>query len=346
MPLPQRTLGRDGPQVSTIGLGFGSIGGFYGPAGTLDEKVARLEHAHAAGLRFWDLADIYGDSEDVVGEWIKRSGKRDDIFLATKFGLRPKPEGGFAFCSEPEYVKIACEKSIQRLGVDAIDLYYCHRVDGVTPIEKTIEAMVELKNQGKIRHLGLSEVSAATLRRAHAVHPITAVQVEYSLFRLDIESPSSDILRTCRELGVAIVAFSPIGRGILSGQFQSHEDIPVGDLRRALPKYSEENFPRILKLVQCLKEVAESHASTPAQAALAWLLAQGPDIIPIPGTKSTARMDENAASALLKLSDQEVRTVRDLRAQIEIKGTQYHAATMDVLYKDTPPLERADVRNR
>lgn len=151
MPLPLRTLGRDGPQVSTIGLGFGSIAGFYGPAGTLNEKVARLEHAHATGLRFWDMADIYGDSEDVAGEWIKRSGKRDDVFLATKFSLQRKPDGKFSFRSDPEYVKTACEKSLQRLGVDTIDLYYCHRVDGVTPIEKTIEAMVELKKY--IHHL-------------------------------------------------------------------------------------------------------------------------------------------------------------------------------------------------
>lgn len=145
MLLPQRALGRDGPKVSAIGLGFGSIGGFYGPAGTLDEKVARLEHAHTTGLHLWDMADIYGDSEDIVGEWIKRSGKRDDVFLATKFGLQRQPDGKFAFCSDPEYVKTACERSLKRLGVDTIDLYYCHRVDGVTPIEKTIEAMVELK---------------------------------------------------------------------------------------------------------------------------------------------------------------------------------------------------------
>ncbi|KAJ5367971.1 uncharacterized protein N7496_007731 [Penicillium cataractarum] len=325
MPLPLRTLGRDGPQVSTIGLGFGSIAGFYGPAGTLDEKVAHLDHAHATGLRFWDMADIYGDSEDVAGEWIKRSGKRDDVFLATKFSLQRKPDGKFFFRSDPEYVKAACEKSIQRLGVNTIDLYYCHRVDGVTPIEKTIEAMVELKNQGKIRYLGLSEVSVATLRRAHAIHPITAVQVEYSLFRLDIESSLSNLVKTCRELGVAIVAFSPIGRGILTGQFQSHEEIPTGDIRRALPKYSEENFPKILDLVQGLKGVANSHGSTLAQVALAWLLAQGPDIIPIPGTKSTARMDENAASALLQLSDREVQEIRTLVERLEIKGTQYPA---------------------
>ncbi|RFU34188.1 hypothetical protein B7463_g2174, partial [Scytalidium lignicola] len=342
MPLSLRALGRDGPQVSAIGLGFGSLGGFYGPAGALDEKVAVLEHAHATGLHFWDMADIYNDSEDVVGEWVKQYGKRNDVFLATKFGLQPQPGGMHTFRSDPEYVKAACERSLKRLGVDTIDLYYCHRVDGVTPIEKTIEAMVELKNQGKIRYLGLSEVSASTLRRAHAVHPIAALQMEYNLLTLDIESSTSEILKTCRELGVTIVAFCPIGRGVLTGQFQSHADIPEGDLRRKLPKYSEENFPKILELVQALKDVANIHGSTQAQVALAWLLAQGPDIIPIPGTKSTAKMDENAASALLQLSDQEVQEIRTLAERMEIEGTRYSAARMATLFVDTPPLSGSE----
>ncbi|OBT74004.1 hypothetical protein VF21_05975 [Pseudogymnoascus sp. 05NY08] len=339
MSLPLRTLGQDGPQVPAMGLGFGSIGGFYGPAGTLDEKLALLDHAHAVGLRFWDLADVYGDSEEVVGEWVKRSSKkRDDVFITTKFALQRKPTGGHTFRSDPEYVKEACEKSLERLGVDTIDLYYCHRVDGITPIEKTIEAMVELKNQGKIRCLGLSEVSVATLRRAHAVHPISALQMEYSLFTMDIESSTSEILKTCRELGITVVAFGPIGRGILTGQFHCHADLPEGDLRRMLPKYSEDNFPSILKLVQGLKDVANTHGSTPAQVALAWLLAQGPEIIPIPGTKSTVNMDENAAAAMLQLSDQEVQTIRTLVERTEIKGTRYPTATWDTLCTDTPPL--------
>ncbi|KAJ6178653.1 hypothetical protein N7519_009114 [Penicillium mononematosum] len=337
MHTPSRTLGKDGPQVSAVGFGFGSISGFYGPAGTLDERVALLGHAHATGLRFWDLADIYSDCEDVAGEWFKRSGKRDDIFLATKFALQLQPGGGPTFRSDPEYVKTACAKSLQRLRVDTIDLYYCHRVDGVTPIEKTMEAMVELKKEGKIRHLGLSEVSAATLRRAHAIHPISALQMEYSLFTLDIES--SEILKTCRELGVTIVAYSPIGRGILAGQFRSYTDIPEGDLRRVYPKYSEKNFPSILKLLQALENVARAHRSTPAQVALAWLLAQGPDIIPIPGTKSPARMDENAASAVLRFSDREVQEIRTLVDNIHIEGARYPTAAMATLQTDTPELQ-------
>ncbi|KAL5365144.1 NADP-dependent oxidoreductase domain-containing protein [Aspergillus floccosus] len=338
MSLSLRAVGRDGPKVPVVGLGFGSLAGFYGAPGTLDERLGQLDHAHATGLRFWDLADIYGDSEDIVGEWFKRSGKRDNIFLGTKFGLQRQPDGRHAFRSDPEYVKEACEKSLQRLGVDAIDLYYCHRVDGVTPIEKTIKAMVELKNQGKIRYIGLSEVSVATLRRAHAVHPIAALQMEYSLFCLDIEESTSEILKTCRELGVTVVAYSPIGRGVLTGQFQSYADIPEGDLRRVYPKYAEANFPNIMALVQGLKKVADAHGSTPAQVALAWLLAQGEDIIPIPGTKSTARMDENAASARIRLSEQEVRDIRALAEQTKVEGTRYPAAVMATLCDDTPPL--------
>ncbi|KAJ5190282.1 uncharacterized protein N7498_009267 [Penicillium cinerascens] len=298
MPLPLRVLGRDGPKVSAVGFGFGSLGGFYGPAGTFDEKLAVLEHALATGLRFWDMADVYADSEVVVRQ----------------------PNGMHKFWSDPEYVKAACEKSLHRLGVDTIDLYYCHWVDGVRPIEKTVEALVELKNQGKIRYLGLSEVSAVTLRRAHAVHRIAALQMEYSLFTLDIKSSTSEILKTCRELGATVVAFSPIGRGVLRGH------ISKGDLRRMLPKFSKDNFPKILAVVHGLKNVACAHGSTPAQVTLAWLLAQGPDIIPTPGTKSTTRTYENAASALVQLSDQEVQGIRTLVEQMRLQGTRYSAA--------------------
>ncbi|KAJ5087994.1 hypothetical protein N7456_011610 [Penicillium angulare] len=338
MSAPLRTLGRDGPQVSSVGLGMGSIGGFYGSAGTLDERIALLDHAHATGLRFWDLADVYLDSEDLVGEWVKRSGKRDEVFIATKFGMHHGTNGVQISRSDGEYAQIACEKSLQRLGIETIDLYYCHRVDGVTPIEKTIEGMVELKKQGKIRHLGLSGVSPTTLRRAHAVHPIATLQMEYSLFCLEIESPESLILKTCRELGVTIVAYCPIGRGILSGQFQSRADIPANDLRLMLPKYSDSNFPKVMQIVQKLKDIGEAHGRTPAQVALAWLLAQGPDIIPIPGTKSAERMDENAASALINLSGDEVRSIRDVVERNVIEGTRYAAAVMAQLQEDTPEL--------
>ncbi|KAL3472363.1 NADP-dependent oxidoreductase domain-containing protein [Aspergillus californicus] len=339
MSLPQRTLGQDGPQISAMGLGFGSLSGFYGPSGTVQERLEFLDHAHATGVRFWDMADIYGDSEDLVGQWVKRSGKRDEVFLATKCGLQRQPDGRHTFRSDPEYVKEACNRSLERLGFDTIDLYYCHRVDGITPIEKTIEAMVQLKNEGKIRHIGLSEVSAATLRRAHAVHPISAVQMEYSLFTLDIESPVSTVLATARELGITVVAYSPIGRGILTGQFRSRADIPQGDLRGYYPKYAEGNFPKITKLVQGLEVVACAHGCTPAQVALSWLLAQGSHIVPIPGTKSASKLDENAAAAFIVLTDKEVHEIRALAQGADIQGTRYPAPVMDTLCDDTPPLK-------
>ncbi|KAL3429602.1 NADP-dependent oxidoreductase domain-containing protein [Aspergillus tetrazonus] len=351
MSLQTRSLGPgpDAPQVPCMGLGFGSLSGFYGPAGSLESRLSLLDNAYSAGLRFWDLADIYGDAEDLVSEWVKRSdpAKRDDVFIATKFGLQRQADGMHRFRSDPEYVKEACERSLKRLGVNTIDLYYCHRVDGVTPVERTVEAMVDLKKQGKIRHLGLSDVSASTLRRAHAVHPIAALQVEYSLFTLNIESSESDVLQTARELGVTVIAFSPIGRGILSGQFTSHTSIPEGDLRRMYPKYAESNFPAILKLVKGLESVASAHSQRaersvkPAQIALAWLLAQGNDVIPIPGTKSVARIAENAAAAAIELTEGELEGIRALaeEAAMGISGTRYPAAVMATMCADTPPLE-------
>ncbi|KAJ5741369.1 NADP-dependent oxidoreductase domain-containing protein [Penicillium manginii] len=321
MSLPLRALGRNGPQVNAVGLGLMSIGGIYGAASSTEEGVAFLEHAHATGQRFWDTADLYRTSEDIVGEWIKRTGKRNDIFLATKFACEFS-DGSLKVRSDPEYVKVACERSLKKLNVETIDLYYCHRVDGVTPIEKTVEAMVELKNQGKIRYIGLSEVSAATLRRAHAVHPITALQVEYSPFALDIESPNSDVLDTCRELGISVVAYSPIGRGILTGQIKSTADFAADDFRRFLPKYAEENFPKILQLVEGLKDVAKDHNSTPTQIAIA----------------TTARMDENTASAQIQLTSEEERKIRDLIKETEVTGSRYHESMMSSILADTPPL--------
>ncbi|KAJ5935618.1 NADP-dependent oxidoreductase domain-containing protein [Penicillium verhagenii] len=337
MSIPLRSIGKGGPQVPAVGLGLMSIGDIYGSAGTLEDKIAILEHAHATGQRFWDTADLYQDSEDVVGEWVQRSGKRDDIFLATKFACQlDRTNYTLKIRSDPEYVKSACAQSLKRLKVDVIDLYYCHRVDTVTPIEKTVQAMVELKNEGKIRHIGLSEVSAATLRRAYAVHPIAALQMEYSPFALDIEK--YDVLQTCRELGVTVVAYSPIGRGILTGQIKSLADIPENDFRRHLPKYAEEHFPKILELVEGLKKVAEVHGSTSAQVSIAWLLAQGSDIIPIPGTRSTRRIDENTNAALLKLTDEEVQEIRKLIERTEVPGPRYSEMMAASTMADTPPL--------
>ncbi|KAJ5788433.1 Aldo/keto reductase [Penicillium paradoxum] len=338
MSLPTRSLGRNGPQVPAVGLGLMSLGSIYGHAGSLEDKVAFLEHAHSIGARFWDTADLYFDSEDAVGEWVKRSGNRNDIFLASKFGIQYDAARHVqTLRSDPEYVKAACEKSLKKLAVETIDLYYCHRVDGVTPIEKTIEAMVELKNQGKIKYLGLSECSASTLRRAHAIHPIAAYQVEYSAFAMEVET-STDILATCRELGIAIIAYSPVGRGILTGQIKSFSDIPETDFRRALPKYADENFPKIQELVRGVEDIANNHGSTAAQVAIAWLLAQGSDIIPIPGTKSIKYLDENTRSVSLQLPDVELKEIRALIARTEVSGTRYPTMMMDSIFGDTPPL--------
>ncbi|KAJ5225770.1 NADP-dependent oxidoreductase domain-containing protein [Penicillium chermesinum] len=327
MSRPTRTLGVNGPTLPAIGLGLMSIGGLYGDPGPKEERLAFLEHAHSSRQRFWDTADAYGDCEDVVGEWFHRSGKREDIFLATKFGFIRGPNG-VSVDSSPEYVRAACEKSLQRLGVDKIDLYFCHRVDGITPVEKTIEAMVALKNEGKIRYLGISEVSAATLRRAHAVHPITALQIEYSPFATDIESPKVDLLNTCL----------PIGRGLLAGKFKSAADIPDNDFRKKLPKYSAGNFPKILELVRGFEDVANAHQTTPAKVSLAWVLAQGPDIIPIPGTTSVQRMDENASASSLILTDDEIRTLRILVDKSTVPGNRYMDGFEESTLGDTPPL--------
>ncbi|KAJ9492814.1 hypothetical protein VN97_g403 [Penicillium thymicola] len=295
MPLPTRSLGRNGPPVPAIGLGLMSLGSIYGFAGSLEDKVAFLEHAHSIGARFWDTADMYFDSEDAVGEWVKRSGNRDDIFLATKFAIQyDAATGGQTVRSDPD--------------------------------------------QGKIKHIGLSECSAATLRRAHAVHPIAAYQVEYSAFTLEIESSTNDILATCRELGITVVAYSPVGRGLLTGQIQSFSDIPENDFRRHLPKYAQEHFPKILELVQGLKDIANNHGSSPAQVAIAWLLAQGSDIIPIPGTRSIKNLDENTQSVFLNLTDNELQDIRALVSQTEIPGSRYPAMMMDSIFGDTPPL--------
>ncbi|PWY79710.1 Aldo/keto reductase [Aspergillus heteromorphus CBS 117.55] len=331
-----RTLGRNGPQVNSVGFGAMSLGGAYGAPASEEESLSLLDHAYSIGQRFWDTADVYGESEALIGKWLQKTGKRHDIFLATKGALHYSPEMVETVRSDPEYLKSACEKSLKRLGVETIDLYYSHRVDGVTPIERTIDAMVELKNQGKIRYIGLSEVSAATLRRAHAVHPITAMQIEYSPFSLDIESPKTDILRTCRELGIAVVAYSPIGRGVLTGKFRSLSDLPEQDVRRVFPKFSEENFPKIVELVLKLEEVAEAHNSTPSQIAIAWLLAQGPDIIPIPGTKSVKYLVENAGAADIILTEGELKKLREKIDQTELDGNRYPDMLSRAIIADTP----------
>ncbi|KAL3458232.1 NADP-dependent oxidoreductase domain-containing protein [Aspergillus heterothallicus] len=358
------------PPIPPIGLGLGSLAGVYGPPGTLEDRLALLTHAHATGLRHWDTADVYGDTEPLIGEWLRRNPeKRGEIFVATKVGLQQQADGHFAFRSDRGYVREACERSLARLGVDRIDLVYVHRVDGVTPVEETVAGLVELVEEGKISHIALSEVSPATLRRAHAIHPIAAVQMEYSLFTLDPELGSPSILETARDLGTTLVAYSPLGRGVLSGTFASHADIPAGDLRGVYPKYAEGNFAAIRELVTGIEEVAGriGDGVSGAQVALAWVILQGRRyddggsggggggggggrgggadgfrVVAIPGTKSRARMEENAGAERVAelLSEEDIARLRRLaeKARGGIVGERYPAAVMATLCTDTPPL--------
>ena len=315
------------------------LSAFYGTAEPDELRFKVLDRALALGCTFWDSSDLYGDNEELLAKWFARNpGSREKIFLATKFAICQAADGTRTIRSDPEYVKQACEKSLKTLGVDCIDLYYCHRVDQKTPIEKTVQAMADLKNEGKIRYLGLSEVSAATLRRAHKVHPIAAVQTEYSPFTIDIESPETNFLATCRELGVALVAYSPLNRGMLTGQYKSPNDFEEGDFRKIAPRFSAENFPKNLKLVDTLKAIADRKGCTPGQLTLAWLMRQGREIIPIPGTKKEKYLVENWESLKVTLTDGEEKEVRKAVDEADVHGERYASAMMTGVFADTPEL--------
>jgi aryl-alcohol dehydrogenase-like predicted oxidoreductase len=307
-----RTLGPDGPEVSAIGLGCMGMSAFYGAADE-GEALATIHRALDLGCGFLDTSDMYGPhtNERLVGRAIK--DRRDEVLLATKFGIKVEPgeAGGPPVRSvdgSPEYVRSACEGSLQRLGVEQIDLYYQHRVDPKTPIEDTVGAMAELVAAGKVRHLGLSEASAETIRRAHAVHPITAVQTEYSLWTRDVEE---EILPTLEELGIALVAYSPLGRGFLSGRFSSPEELDEGDFRRYGPRFTGENLLENRKLAERVRELAAEKGLTPGQLALAWVLHRGEHVVPIPGTKRVSYLEENLAAADVELSDEDVERIAD-----------------------------------
>jgi aryl-alcohol dehydrogenase-like predicted oxidoreductase len=302
MTLPTRTLGTDGPEVSAQGLGCMSMTDFaYGPADE-DEAVATIHRALDLGVTFLDTADVYGlnENERLVGRTI--ADRRDEIVLATKFGIVHR-EGGRTVDGSPAYVRQACDGSLERLGVDHIDLYYLHRPDTSVPIEDTVGAMAELVEAGKVRHLGLSEASADTVRRAAATHPIAALQSEWSLFTRDLED---EIVPTCRELGIGLVPFSPLGRGLLTGAVTDVDTLAANDFRRSNPRFADDSFDHNLAMVEEVKAVAAEHGCTAGQVALAWLTAQGDDVVPIPGTKRRRYLEENVAALEVRLDDDDL----------------------------------------
>lgn len=323
-----RTLGGTGRPVSAIGLGCMGMSEFYG-ASDRQQSITLIQQALDLGVNFFDSADAYGPftNEILLGEALK--GRRDEAVIATKFGNRRGENGEFlGICGTPEFVRSACEASLKRLGVECIDLYYQHRVDPSIAIEETLGAMAELVSAGKVRALGLSEAAPATLRRAHAVHPIAALQTEYSLWSRE---PEDELLATCRELGVTFVAYSPLGRGMLSGQIRSVEDLADNDFRRLTPRFQGENFQKNLDVVDRVKALAAQRGCSAAQLALAWVLAQGQDIVPIPGTRALARLRDNAAAVTLSLGPADLAAIEAVAPKGFARGTRYDAGRMKAL---------------
>jgi aryl-alcohol dehydrogenase-like predicted oxidoreductase len=320
-----RKLGKGGLEVSTLGLGCMDMSDFYKGA-TEAEAVATIHRAIDLGITFLDTADIYGPftNEELVGRALR--GRRDRVVLATKFGNMRTPEGAFlGINGKPEYVRQACDASLRRLGVDTIDLYYQHRVDRATPIEETVGAMAELVKAGKVRYLGLSEAGPATIRRAHATHPIAALQTEYSLWTRD---PEDEILPTVRELGIGFVPYSPLGRGFLTGRFRTIDDLPADDFRRNNPRFQGENFAKNLELVDRVREIAAAKGVSASTLALAWVLSRGDDIVPIPGTAKPDHLEENVRATTVAISPAEAARIDAAAPKGAAAGTRYAEAGM------------------
>ena len=327
--MKQRKLGRGGPVVSALGLGCMGMSEFYGPRDE-EESVATIRRALELGITFFDTADVYGPhtNEELVGRVLR--GRREQVIIATKFGFvrDPKRPEFRGLNGKPVYVKQACEDSLRRLGVNVIDLYYLHRVDPETPIEETVGAMAELVREGKVRYLGLSEAGSETIRRAYAIHPITALQSEYSLWTRD---PEDGVLETCRELGIGLVPYSPLGRGFLTGQIKRFEDLAEDDFRRQNPRFQGENFQRNLDLVDRIKEIAREKNCSPAQLALAWVLAQGDDIVPIPGTKRRKYLQENVGALDVNLTSGDLARIEQAAPRTAFAGPRYSESLMKLV---------------
>jgi len=325
--MQKRRLGTAGPQISELGLGCMGMSEFYGATDDA-ESMRTIHRALELGIDFFDTSNAYGPytNEVLVGKAL--ADRRDRAFIATKFGIVREPGNPTkrSFNGKPDYVREECEGSLERLGIETIDLYYQHRVDADTPIEETVGAMAELVKAGKVRYLGLSEASAATIRKAHAVHPIAALQSEYSLFSRDIED--SGVLATIRELGIALVPYSPLGRGMLSGTIRSIDDLAPDDFRRHSPRFAGENFAKNLALADAVRAIATEIGATPSQIALAWVLAQGEDMLPIPGTKRVDRLEENAAAADLRLSADQLRRIEAAAPKGAAVGDRYSDMSM------------------